>query len=241
MAETSAIDEVLSAEDRAELEALDTPSICNAIELVAPDRRSHGFTTKTLNCIRPKLGAMVGLARTVSVRSTRPSPLDPAALRDHRFGYLDYLAAAAGPTISIVQDLDDGQAGFGSFWGEVNSNIHWALGCIGTVTNGSVRDIDALADGFQVLAGVIAPSHGFIHAVDYACTVNIAGMVVESRELIHADRHGAVVIPRGQARAVIDAAALIARREAVILDAAKSANADVTSIKHAMAESAKVK
>jgi regulator of RNase E activity RraA len=234
-------DEALTAEDLAALTALDTPSVCNAIEIVMPERRAYGFTTSTLHCVRPELGSMVGHARTVTVRSTRPSALDAEEMRETRFGYYDYLAEADGPTIAIVQDLDDGQAGFGSFWGEVNSNIHWALGCIGTVTNGSVRDIDALADGFQVLAGVIAPSHGFIHAVDYACTVNIAGMVVESRELIHADRHGAVVIPRGQARAVIDAAALIARREAVILDAAKSANADVTSIKHAMTESAKVK
>lgn len=240
MADTSQIDEVLSAEDRAELEALDTPSICNAIELVVPERRSYGFTTKTLNCIRPELGSMVGVARTVTVRSTRPSALDPEALRDQRFGYLDYLAGASGPTISMVQDLDDGQAGFGSFWGEVNSNMHLALGCLGTVTNGSVRDIDALADGFQVLAGVIAPSHGFIHAVDYDCTVNISGMVVQSRDLIHADRHGAVVIPRGKTREVIDAAALIARREAVILDAAKAPGSDVAAIKQAMIDSAKV-
>ncbi len=89
MADTSQIDEVLSAEDRAELEALDTPSICNAIELVVPERRSYGFTTKTLNCIRPELGSMVGVARTVTVRSTRPSALDPEAMREKRFGIHD--------------------------------------------------------------------------------------------------------------------------------------------------------
>jgi regulator of RNase E activity RraA len=239
MSDTANNDEVLSAADRAELEALDTPTVCNAIELVVPERRSYGFTTKTLNCVRPELGSMVGVARTVTVRSTRPSALDPVALREHRFGYYDYVAEANGPTISIVQDLDDGQAGFGSFWGEVNSNIHWSLGCIGTVTNGSVRDVGDLADGFQVLSGVIAPSHGFIHAVDYDCEVNIAGMVVQSRELIHADRHGAVVIPAGKAREVIEAAGLMARREAVVLEAAK-AGAGIEAIKQAMIASAKI-
>ena len=233
-------DETLTADDFAALRALDTPSVCNAIEIVVPERRAYGFTTSTLHCIRPELGAMVGYARTVTVRSTRPSALSPEALREARFGYLDYLAEAAGPTISMVQDIDDGQAGFGSFWGEVNSNIHKALGCIGTVTNGSVRDIDMLADEFQVIAGVIAPSHGFIHAVDYDCTVSIAGMVVESHDLIHADRHGAVVIPRGTARAVVDAAALIARREAVMLDAARAPGVTVETIKQSMIDSAKV-
>ncbi len=161
-------------------------------------------------------------------------------MRKTRFGYYDYVAAATGPTISMVQDLDDGQAGFGAFWGEVNSNVHKSLGCLGTVTNGSVRDIDVLAEGFQVVAGVIAPSHGFIHPVDYDCTVSIAGMVVQSHDLIHADRHGAVVIPRGTAREVLDAAALIARREAVILEAARVPGATVETIKQAITDSAKV-
>jgi len=233
-------DETLSADDLAALTALDTPSVCNAIEIVVPERRAYGFTTSTLQCVRPEFGSMVGHARTVTVRSTRPSELDADAMRKIRFGYYDYVAEAAGPTISIVQDLDDGQAGFGAFWGEVNSNIHKSLGCLGTVTNGSVRDLDVLAEGFQAIAGVIAPSHGFIHPVDFDCTVSIAGMVVQSHDLIHADRHGAVVIPRGMARAVVEAAALIARREAVILDAARAPGATVETIKQSLIDSAKV-
>jgi len=233
-------DDALGGDVRAALEALDTPSVCNAIEIVVPERRAYGFTTRSLHCIRPELGAMVGVARTVAVRSVRPSPLDAAAVRDVRFGYLDYLAAADGPTISIVQDLDDGQAGFGSFWGEVNSAMHTALGCLGTVTNGSVRDLDVLAPGFRVLAGVIAPSHGFVHIVDYDCTVSVAGMTVQTGDLIHADRHGAVVVPRGKAKDVVEAAQLIARREKVVLDAARAPGADVASIKQAMLDMAKV-
>ena len=233
-------DEALTAEDLAALTALDTPSVCNAIEIVMPERRAYGFTTSTLHCVRPELGSMVGHARTVTVCSTRPSALDAEEMRETRFGYYDYLAEADGPTIAIVQDLDDGQAGFGSFWGEVNSNIHKSLGCLGTVTNGSVRDIGMLAEDFQVVAGVIAPSHGFIHPVDYDCTVSIAGMVAESHDLIHADRHGAVVIPRGTARAVIAAAALIARREGVILDAARAPGATVETIKQSITDSAKM-
>ena len=228
------------AEDLDALRALDTPSVCNAIEIVAPERRAWGFTTRTLHCVRPELGAMVGYARTATIRAKRPSAAEPEALRETRFGYIDYLAAGPGPTISVVQDLDDGEAGFGSFWGEVNSNIHKSLGCLGTVTNGSARDLDVLAEGFQILAGVVAPSHGFVHVVDYDCPVSVAGMVVESGDLLHADRHGAVVIPAGSARAVVDAAALIARREAVVIGAARRPGTDAAAIKEAMRASAKV-
>ena len=93
---------------------------------------------------------------------------------------------------------------------------------------------------FQILAGVVAPSHGFVHVVDYDCPVSVAGMVVESGDLLHADRHGAVVIPAGTARAVVDAAALIARREAVVIGAARGPGADAAAIKEAMRASAKV-
>ena len=153
-----------------------------------PERRAYGFTTRTLHCVRPGLAPMVGFARTATIRAKRPPGGPPEAVRDKRFGYLDYLAAEPGPTVSIVQDLDDGEAGFGSFWGEVNSNVHKALGCLGTVTNGSARDLDVLAEDFQILSGVVAPSHGFVHLVDYGGAVSVAGMLVESGDLIHADR-----------------------------------------------------
>ena len=233
-------DDEVSAATLAALKALETPSVCNAIELVVPDRRAWGFTTRTLHCVRPELGAMVGLARTVAVRAAQPPAEDAEAVRARRFAYLDYLAKAAGPTISVVECLDAGQEGFGSFWGEVNSAIHKALGCIGTVTNGSVRDIDALAAGFQVLAGAVGPSHGYVHVVDFAGTVSVAGMQVRSGDLVHADRHGAVTLPRGKADEVLEAAALIARREAVMLEAARAKGATIDSIKQAMIDAAKV-
>jgi len=90
-------------DDMAALRALDTPSVCNAIELVAPERRAYGFTTRTLECVRPELGAMVGYARTVTIRAKRPSAATPEKVRETRFGYLDYLASDPGPTISVAR------------------------------------------------------------------------------------------------------------------------------------------
>ena len=204
-----------------------TASVSGRLAYVGPDQHIHvrNLSDASSRCLSKEIPARSSAAAVFAWPTWSPDGRCVAFVQES--GQAEepgiYLAEADGPTIAIVQDLDDGQAGFGSFWGEVNSNIHKSLGCLGTVTNGSVRDIDMLAEDFQVVAGVIAPSHGFIHPVDYDCTVSIAGMVAESHDLIHADRHGAVVIPRGTARAVIATAALIARREGVILDAVRTA------------------
>ncbi len=111
-----------------------------------------------------------------------------------RMDYLDYVAAAPRPGIAVIEDLDD-PAGYGAFWGEVQTNVHKALGCLGTITNGSVRDIPQVAEGFQMLAGSIAPSHAYVHVEEFGIPVTIHGMAVKSGDLIHADRHGAVIVP----------------------------------------------
>jgi regulator of RNase E activity RraA len=228
--------------NKAEIEALrkiDTPTICNLLEMVAPERRGYGFTTKQLNCVFPNLPPMVGYAKTVTVRAKQPGPVQGEAYLKLRWNYVDYLDSGPTPKISLVQDLDD-PPGVGSFWGEVNSNVHKALGCLGTVTNGSVRDLDMIAEGFQLLSGVIAPSHAFIHIVDFDCEVNIHGMVVQSGDLIHADRHGAVVIPHEVAREVPKALDLMQRREAVIIGAAREPNFSAEKLKQAYLASSKI-
>lgn len=225
----------LSEQEFAALRALDTPTVCNAIEIVDPSRRLKGFTTAPLVCARPDLPPMVGYAVTATVRATTTSQEAGAA----RATYLDHLAAGSHPTIAIIQDIDP-EPGFGAFWGEVNTAVHSALGCIGTVTNGSIRDLDECAEGFQLLAGQIGPSHGHIHVVEPNIEVTVAGMTVKPGDVVHADKHGAVVIPANTARAIADAADLITRREAVILEAARAPGATLEKIKRAMAESAKI-
>ena len=230
----------LNAEELSALGALDTPTVCNALEICLPERRSFGFTTRHLHCVRPELPPMVGYARTVTIRALRASTDEPEVQREKRIGYYNYVESSPGPTISIVQDLDDGQAGFGCFWGEVNSNVHKTLGCLGTITNGGVRDLTEFAEGFQALAGVVTHSHANVHIVDVGGEVNVAGMVVKSGDLVHADMHGAVVVPQEVACDVPEAAALMVRREAVILEAARAPGANAASIATAMMESAKV-
>lgn len=217
----------------------DTPTICNALEIVAPERRARGFTTEALVCADPSLPPIVGHARTATIRAAEAPPLSAEEQRNHRAAYYEYVAQGSGPTVVVVQDLDP-RPGFGALWGEVNSTVHKALGCLGAVTNGSIRDLDMLAPGFQLLAGKVGPSHAHVHVVDFGGQVNVFGMSVEQDDLIHADRHGAVVIPIALASDVLEAVELVARREKVILDACRRPDFDAAMLKEAMAKSVDV-
>jgi regulator of RNase E activity RraA len=225
----------------ADLQSIDTPTVCNALELLIPERRGYGFTTQPLVCTRPELPPMVGIARTAAIRSAHPSHLkgkDAGAMND---GYYAYIDEGPKPSIIVIQDLDDAQRGYGSYWGEVNSNIHKGLGALGVITDGSVRDLPDIADGFQMMADRVGPSHAYVHVVGYGAPISVAGMRVVSDELIHADQHGAVVIPWTVADQVLDAAQQIAEREAVIINAAQQPGFSIDSLRQAWGDAAEVK
>ncbi len=222
------------------LKHYDTPTICNAMEIVAPERRLFGFTVKPLVCPFPDLPPIVGYARTATIRAAQTPRLQGAASREQRAAYYQYVGTGDGPRISVIQDLDGANIGAGAFWGEVNSAVHKALGCLGVVTDGSIRDIPQWAPQFQALAGSIGPSHAHVHLTGFGEPVSIAGMSVRSGDLIHADRHGAIVIPPDAAAKLPAAAELLARREDVILDIARSKDFTIEKLKAAMAKSAEI-
>jgi regulator of RNase E activity RraA len=212
------------------LRSIDTPTVCNLMEVVAPERRGSFYTVKHLFCPFPNLPPMVGFAKTVTMRAR--DKVGGASYMAKRMDYLDYVAAAPQPGIAVIEDLDD-PAGYGAFWGEVQSNIHKALGCLGTITNGSIRDIPQIAEGFQMLAGSLSPSHAYVHVEDFGTSVTIHGMAVKSGDLIHADQHGAIVVPVNTIDGMKDAADKLAATEAKIIAAAKSGKG-VEAIKAAM-------
>jgi regulator of RNase E activity RraA len=224
----------LTTTDLAALAEFDTPTICNALEVVAPERRSMGFTTETMVCPFPDRKPMVGYARTGMVRAMEKPDLDKAALRQGRLDYYRYIASGEAPKIVVLQDLDS-KKGFGCFWGEVNTAIHKGLGCAGLVTDGGVRDLDAVAPAFDILCGKVTPSHAWVHPVAFGGQVDVFGMVVASDDLIHADRHGAVIIPHAVARDVVAAAELCGRREEPILAAARGADFSMAKLEQALA------
>jgi regulator of RNase E activity RraA len=204
------------------LAAFDTPTVCNALELIVPEAHARGFTTRPAICGFPAQRPIVAYARTARIRAKSAPALDAQALRELRHEYYRYIDAGPKPSLVLIQDLDGPDAGYGAFWGEVQSAIHKGLGALGVVTNGSVRDIDQWAPGFQFLAAAIGPSHAYAHLVDFGGEVEVLGMRVRSGDIVHADRHGAVVVPVDVLSKLPAAAEKVARREAAILAVARA-------------------
>jgi regulator of RNase E activity RraA len=216
------------------LRSIDTPTVCNLLEMVAPERRGLGYTVKHLHCPFPDLPPMVGFAKTVTIKTRDKVALGQASYMEKRLDYLDYVAAHPAPSVVVIEDLDGEHVGFGAFWGEVQSNLHKALGCLGTITNGSIRDIPMIPPGFQMLAGSISPSHAYVHVVDFGVPVTVHGMAVTSGELLHADRHGAVVVPIETIAPMIPAFDKLTQQEARIIQASRATGATVETIKAAL-------
>lgn len=220
-----------TATDLEALKRWDTPTICNGLELVAPERRAVGFTVEPMVAVDRKLPPIVGLARTGLIRAKEP----PRGAIPPREDWYDYVAAGDDlPTIAVLQDIDD-RPGYGAFWGEVQSTVHKGLGVLGCVTNGSFRDVDMLAPDFQIIGGRIGPSHAHVHMVQMCCDVNVFGMLAGDGDVIHADFHGAVVIPATAVKQLPDAIELVARREKVILDMARAPGFTSRQMREALA------
>lgn len=223
---------------RADLELLkqwDTPTICNGLEIVAPERRAIGFTVEPMLAVDRKFPPIVGLARTGLIRAKEP-PRGPIPSREE---WYDYVEAADLPTIAMIQDIDD-RPGYGAFWGEVQTTVHAGLGVLGCVTNGSFRDLDMLAPGFQIIGGRIGPSHAHVHMVAMRGDVDIFGMKVGHDDVVHADFHGAVVIPAACVKTLPAAIDLISRREKVILDMARAPGFSGAKMREALKRSGEI-
>ena len=220
-----------------DLRKVDTPTICNALEIVRRRRFTTGFTRQRLLAAFPALPPIVGYARTARLRCS--VPFDSAARGQKLLDYYDYLQRRQ-PAIAVVEDIDS-QPGLGAFWGEVNTTVHWGLGCHGAVTNGSMRDLDAMCPQFQCLAATVSPSHVNAQVVDFGTPVDVFGMAVSDGDLVHADRHGAVVFTREEAENLPAAIDLIVRRERVILAAARKPGFSVAAMREAMAASERIR
>ncbi|WP_297614816.1 RraA family protein [uncultured Roseicyclus sp.] len=207
------------------LRRVDTPTVCNAIEVVEGKRGFDRFTRGTMLCSAPEAGAILGYARTARIAAAAP-PTEPAdVVRTRRMAYYQHMATGPRPAIAVVEDMD-GEAAIGAFWGEINTTVHKGFGLAGALTNGVMRDLGDLPDGFPVIAGSIGPSHGFVHVREIATQVTIFGLSIADGDLIHADRHGAVVIPAGYEAALGAAIAKLLDTEKIVLSAARAEGFD---------------
>src|ERR1700676_3703274 len=176
-----------------ELRQLDSCSVANAIEKFGVRLRNTGFTDSTVRCIFEDFPPLVGYAATVRVRTADP-PMEGDSYY-YRLDWLDHVLSIPAPRVLVVQDLDP-HPGLGSFIGDVHANILQAIGCAGVVTNGAVRNVEAVrARKFQMFARNLSVSHAFAHVVDFGGAVAIGQMQVRPGDLLHGDRHGIQTVP----------------------------------------------
>ena len=176
-----------------ELRQLDSCSVANAIEKFGVRLRNSGFTDSSVRCIFEDFPPLVGYAATVRVRTSDP-PMEGDSYY-YRLDWLDNLLSVPPPRVLVIQDLDR-HPGLGSFIGDVHANILRALGCVGVVTNGAVRNVEAArALKFQMFAGNLSVSHAFAHLFDFGGPIEIGHMPVRPGDLLHGDQHGVQTIP----------------------------------------------
>jgi len=199
-----------------ELKRFITPTVSNAIELFGVRKRTEGFMLPGIECRFPDLGVMVGYAVTATCRAWGPgeASVDTAA-------YYDHVLAQPGPRVLVAQDLDD--VPIGALVGEVNSSVHRALGCVGHVTNGGVRDLDECHSiGFHLFSGCVQVAHAYVHLEGFGHPVHVAGATVHPGDLIHADKHGVCLVPHEVAPRLAEACRAMEDAERPLVTLARS-------------------
>ncbi|MSU51417.1 MAG: RraA family protein [Opitutus sp.] len=188
-----------------ELKRWNTPTIYNGWEQVTRhNAAADAFNLEETRDFMPQMGPMVGYAITVVCEPSNGThkKTNPNLWPEYR----RYVASIPGPKIVIVQDLDKPRT-VGAFWGEVNSNIHRALGCVGTIIDGAVRDVDEMTNaGFKALARRMCVGHAFSCPVRWDCEVEVFGRKIQPGQLIHADKHGFLAVPFGDEKHLLEAA-----------------------------------
>lgn len=195
----------LSHAELIELKRWNTPTIYNGWEQITRhDSAGEAFNIEETRDFMPQMGPMVGYAVTVIFEPSNPK--HPASNPKAWSEYRSYVASVPGPKIVVVQDLDKPRV-IAAFWGEVNSNMHRALGCVGTITDGAIRDVDEMANaGFKALARRMCVGHAHSCPVSWGCEVEVFGRKIQPGQLIHADKHGFLAVPFGDEARLLEAA-----------------------------------
>ncbi|WP_439617141.1 RraA family protein [Shinella sp.] len=216
------------------LRTVDTPTVCNAIEVAQGKRGFDAFTRGTLISSAPSAPAIVGYARTAKIAAASPSTEDPATIRTRRMDYYRHMASGPAPSLVVIEDTDFPDC-VGAFWGEINATVHRGLGLCGVLTNGVMRDLGDVPDDFPMLAGSLGPSHAFVHVEAIGVPVTVFGLTVHPGDLVHADRHGAVVVPPDVIPMLAASIEKLQATEKLILEPARQPGFDLAKFEAAWA------
>lgn len=226
-----AVTPLLTEEELDALRQFDTCMVANAVETFDVRLRNTGFTSG-IQCMFPEAPPMVGYAFTARLRSGEP-PIASHAFHD-RGDFWSRIREAPSPRILVLEDSDD-PPGRGAFVGDMHAAILKALGCIGYVTNGAVRELPSIqAMGFQLFAGSVIVSHAYAHIFDVGAPIAVGGMEVRSGELLHGDRHGVLTIPPQIAGAVAGVASALKQNEQRVIEFCRSSAFSIAKLSGVM-------
>jgi 4-hydroxy-4-methyl-2-oxoglutarate aldolase len=222
---------LLTEEELDALRQFDTCMVANAIESFHVRLCNTGFADARVHCMFPDAPPMVGYAATARLRSGDPPIV--GTFRD-RADFWNSILEVPAPRILVLEDMDD-PPGRGAFVGDVHAAILKALGCVGCLTNGAVRELPSVRKmGIELFAGSVAVSHAYAHIFDYGVKVTVGGMDVRPGDLLHGDRHGVLTVPPAIATEVPKAAEGLRRAEQTIIDFCRSRDFSVAKLSDVM-------
>jgi|SRR5579863_10141115 4-hydroxy-4-methyl-2-oxoglutarate aldolase len=220
-----------------ELDALrefDTCMVANAVETYNLRLRNTGFTNASIRCMFEDAPPMVGYAVTARLRADEP-PMKGGAFHD-RSEFWNAILNIPAPRILVLEDMDH-PPGRGAFVGDTHASILRALGCIGYVTNGAVRELPSVrAMGIQLFAGSVAVSHAYAHIFEVGTKVTVGGMEIRPGELLHGDRHGVLSIPLEIAGDVPRVATTLRLQERMVIDFCRSSSFSISQLNEIMSK-----
>ena len=214
--------------DQATLKSLgeiDCPSICNAIEGFNVQPKNQGFMLPEIKAVFPDFAPVIGYAVTGVISANQPEGRNVA-----REDWWDLIVSVPEPRFIVLHDIDNPP--LGAYWGEVQSNIHKALGAVGVATDGTVRDLDEVHDlGFRFFAKEVSVSHAYVHLVEIGIPVTVGGLTISTGDLLHGDKHGVTSIPFEIADKIPEMVATIADFEHKTIDLCQSPSFSMEKLK----------
>lgn len=175
------------------LKTIDTPTVCNAIELLKVRSGAEGFTSNAVKCLYPELGPMVGYAVTVQMETvTQMEPRDP----NITMKFYEAIEASPNPVVIVIQEIGAYKE-FAAHSGDVMTTLVQNFGAVGLITDCNVRDFNEVKPlGFHTFAAGLSASHVNCRIAAVGVPVQVHGMTVRTGDIVHGDINGLVQVPR---------------------------------------------
>ncbi len=229
-----ALQSPLHGEDLDALRRLDTCMVSNAIEAFEVRLRNAGFANASVRCMFHDFPPMVGYAATARLGTGGP-PIVGGSYRD-RADWWNSILQVPPPRIVVLEDMDK-PPGVGAFLGDVHAAVLIALGCVGYVTDGAVRELPRVHElGLQLFAGSVAVSHAYAHIFDFGAVVKVGGLEVHPGDLLHGDLHGLLTVPGEIASQIPAVAARLQQAEQKVIDFCRSPEFSVHKLRQVLKE-----